>query len=62
VNVPPAEMLFLSDMEAELDAAKAAGLQTCQLVRNEDGTIPTTRHETARDFNEVARKFGLPHD
>jgi enolase-phosphatase E1 len=61
VNVPPEEMLFLSDMEAELDAAKASGLQTCQLVRNEDGTIPTTRHETAKDFNDVARKFGLPH-
>ncbi|MDR3505950.1 MAG: acireductone synthase [Acidocella sp.] len=61
VNVPPEEMLFLSDMEAELDAAKASGLQTCQLVREEDGTVATTRHETATDFNDVARKFGLPH-
>lgn len=61
VNVPPEEMLFLSDMEAELDAAKASGLQTCQLVREEDGTTATTQHETAKDFNDVARKFGLPH-
>jgi len=61
VNVPPEEMLFLSDVEAELDAAKASGLQTCQLVRAEDGTTASARHETAKDFDDVARKFGLPH-
>ncbi|MGO9816865.1 MAG: acireductone synthase [Acidocella sp.] len=61
VNVPPEEMLFLSDVEAELDAAKASGLQTCQLVRAEDGTAASARHETAKDFDDVARKFGLPH-
>lgn len=61
VNVPPEELLFLSDIEAELDAAKASGLQTCQLVRAEDGTIASARHETAKDFDDVARKFGLPH-
>ena len=61
VNVPPEEMLFLSDIEAELDAAKASGLQTCQLVRAEDGTVASARHETAKDFDDVARKFELPH-
>ena len=61
VNVPPEEMLFLSDVEAELDAAKASGLQTCQLVRAEDGTAASARHETAKDFDDVARKCGLPH-
>jgi enolase-phosphatase E1 len=60
IGLPAAEILFLSDIEAELDAASAAGLQTCQLLRAEDGTTPTTRHATAADFTEVAQKFGLP--
>jgi enolase-phosphatase E1 len=60
VNVGPSEMLFLSDVEAELDAATASGLRTCQLVRAEDGTVATGRHETAAAFGAVARKFGLP--
>jgi enolase-phosphatase E1 len=60
IGLPAAEILFLSDIEAELDAASAAGLQTCQLLRAEDGTTPATRHATAADFTEVAQKFGLP--
>lgn len=61
IGLPGGEILFLSDVEAELDAAAAVGLQTCQLVRVEDGTITSTRHATAADFAEVAQKFGLPH-
>jgi enolase-phosphatase E1 len=61
IGLPGDEILFLSDVEAELDAAAAAGLHTCQLVRQEDGTAPSTRHEVAADFAEVAQKFGLPH-
>jgi enolase-phosphatase E1 len=60
VGISRREMLFLSDMEAELDAADTAGLRTCQLIRPDDGTIPSTRHETAATFAEVAQKFGLP--
>lgn len=60
IGLPGAEILFLSDAEAELDAAHAAGLLTCQLVRAEDGTKAGPRHETAADFAEVAQKFGLP--
>ena len=59
-NIPTPELLFLSDIEAELDAAARAGLRTCQLLRPEDGTKPSLRHETARDFAQVAEKFGLP--
>ncbi len=59
-NVPAGEFLFLSDVEAELDAAAEAGFLTCQLLRAEDGTVASARHETAADFIEVARKFGLP--
>jgi enolase-phosphatase E1 len=59
-NVSATETLFLSDVEAELDAAAQAGLLTCQLVRAADGTVASARHERAADFAEVARKFGLP--
>jgi enolase-phosphatase E1 len=52
-------ILFLSDVEAELDAAEAAGLRTCQLVRVEDGTVASLRHRVAADFKEVAAAFGL---
>jgi enolase-phosphatase E1 len=60
INVSGPEILFLSDVEAELDAAAEAGLLTCQLVRPEDGTQPSTRHKLAADFTEVAALFGLP--
>jgi enolase-phosphatase E1 len=61
INVPSAEILFLSDVEEELDAAAAAGLRTCQLVRSRDGTVASARHETATDFDQVAARMGLPH-
>lgn len=49
----PGRILFLSDVAEELDAARAAGLLTCQLVRAEDGTERSGRHPVARDFGEV---------
>lgn len=60
IGVPAGLILFLSDVEAELDAAAAAGFRTCQLVREADGTVPSTRHPTAPDLHEVARLFTLP--
>lgn len=56
----PAEILFLSDVADELDAAANHGLQTCQLVRAADGTQPSGRHPVAEDFPAVAQRFGLP--
>lgn len=56
----PAEILFLSDVAEELDAAAAAGLGCCQLVREADGTIASGRHPAEQDFPGVARRFGLP--
>ena len=56
----PDEILFLSDIAEELDAAAAAGLLTCQLVRAADGTVASGRHPEAADFPAVARRFGLP--
>lgn len=49
IGVDPNEILFLSDIEVELDAAKSAGMQTCWLVR--DGEIDTSaRHRQVADF------------
>ena len=59
-GLTPGETLFLSDIAAELDAARAAGLRTCQLVRPQDGTKPCPDHDIAADFAEVAAKYGLP--
>jgi enolase-phosphatase E1 len=60
LRLPPGRILFLSDVAEELDAAREAGLGTCQLVRPADGTEPAGRHAEAADFREVARRFGLP--
>ncbi|MBX9702295.1 MAG: acireductone synthase [Acetobacteraceae bacterium] len=60
IGLAPGDLLFLSDVAEELDAARAAGLGTCQLVRAADGTIPSGQHPEAADFPEVARQFGLP--
>ncbi|MCG8613150.1 MAG: acireductone synthase [Pseudomonadales bacterium] len=52
LEVAPEQVLFLSDIEAELEAASAAGMQTVWLVR--DGEIPAgAQYEVARDFDEV---------
>ena len=48
---PAADILFLSDIAEELDAASEAGMQTCQLVRD-DKVIPG-RHRIAHDFDGV---------
>jgi enolase-phosphatase E1 len=58
--LPPADILFLSDVVEELDAARAAGLATCQLVRAADGTLASGRHPEAVDFPAVTKHFGLP--
>lgn len=44
-------VLFLSDVEAELEAADQAGMKTAWLVR--DGDLPETERFVARDFAEV---------
>lgn len=51
LGLPPAQIAFLSDVEAELDAASASGLGTTQIVRA--GTTPGTRHVWAADFSSV---------
>jgi enolase-phosphatase E1 len=51
LGLPADEIVFLSDIEQELDAARAAGMQTIKLLR--PGNDPQSTHRTAADFEEV---------
>ncbi len=51
LNTAADTILFLSDIEEELDAAKSAGFKTIQLVR--EGTIASTKHEIVISFSEI---------
>jgi enolase-phosphatase E1 len=50
INQQPADILFLSDMQAEIQAAEQAGLQAVQVIR--PGTLPAFPH-TITSFAEV---------
>jgi enolase-phosphatase E1 len=50
--LPPENILFLSDVQAELDAARAAEMQTMQLLR--EGVTPNSSgHSTVSTFDEI---------
>jgi len=51
-NIPykPEEILFLSDVKAELDAASSIGIKTCQLVR--DGQEVSELHPWVHDMED----------
>lgn len=49
----PAEVLFLSDVAAELDAARAAGMQTALCVRAPGSTPPTGEHPVIQAFDQL---------
>jgi enolase-phosphatase E1 len=53
IGLPAEEILFLSDIAEELDAAVVAGMSGCQLVRAADGTCGAERHAQAADFAGV---------
>lgn len=53
VDLPPPNILFLSDIREELDAARAAGLQTAWLVREPDALPPQPSHPVYRDFTAI---------
>ncbi|SEA85398.1 acireductone synthase [Alkalimonas amylolytica] len=50
LQLPPGQVLFLSDVVAELDAARKLGIATCQLIREGQ---PAGSHPTAEDFYQV---------
>ena len=51
IGLPAGEILFLSDVAEELDAADVAGMQTWQLVRDDD--VAVGAHRIASSFDEV---------
>jgi enolase-phosphatase E1 len=51
IGLPPPDILFLSDVEAELDAARTAGMATLKLVR--DTPLPPSRHPQVADFDAI---------
>lgn len=53
ISLPGPDILFLSDIAEELDAARSAGLLTLQLVRPEDGTQPADRHAQVHSFTGI---------
>ena len=51
MNQDPKDILFLSDVGAELDAAQQAGMRTTQLLRL--GTEPVAGHPHAENFYQI---------
>jgi enolase-phosphatase E1 len=47
----PADVLFLSDIKEELDAAKMVGMNTIQLVRNKDVVVGS--HKSVSSFIDI---------
>lgn len=52
-GLPPGEILFLSDVTAELDAARAAGFQTGLLLRPGNKPAEPNGHPTCKSFTEL---------
>ena len=52
IGMPGSDVLFLSDIGAELDAARTAGMHTLQLLR--PGTEPAPGHAQAASFKEIS--------
>lgn len=53
IGLPGEQILFLSDVGEELDAARGAGFKTCQLLRDAKAR-PAPEHPQAKAFAEVA--------
>jgi enolase-phosphatase E1 len=53
IGAPPGDILFLSDIREELDAARSAGMQTFLLKRDGGTDIRPTLHRQAHDFDGI---------
>jgi len=53
VALPPGNILFVSDVAAELDAARAAGLRTALIVRPGNPPQPDNGHEIVRALSDL---------
>jgi len=54
IGLPPPEIVFLSDVTAELDAARGAGMQTIQLCRPPERCSKAAMHPCVADFDDIA--------
>jgi enolase-phosphatase E1 len=52
IGLPASEIVFLSDIEGELNAAREAGFQTILLDR--DGKAPASSHQCVNSFAEIS--------
>lgn len=53
MGVPPVQILFLSDIVAELNAARTAGLRTAQLCRPPEVCPQAGAHPCVSDFDSI---------
>lgn len=53
IGFPAEQLIFLSDIEAELNAAQTAGLQTIWLIREEDAPQTEATHQQVKDFDAI---------
>ncbi len=56
IGVTPTDVIFLSDLEAEVDAARAAGMRTAWVRRDlhrEASLEAQQRHQTVREFGPI---------
>jgi enolase-phosphatase E1 len=53
LRVDPQKVLFLSDVAQELDAARAAGMDTVLVVRPGNAAVEATRYKTVHNFDEL---------
>lgn len=61
LNHPPKRVAFVSDVTAELDAARNAGMQTSLIVRKGNGSIKNKNdYEIIYDFDEVTPESDRP--
>jgi enolase-phosphatase E1 len=58
IDIPADQILFLSDIKEELDAAKAAGFQTSLLIRG-SAPDPQVEHRQVSSFDFVALEAGI---
>jgi enolase-phosphatase E1 len=54
VGESPAQILFVSDLVSELDAARAAGMQTRLSDRPGNAPQPAHDHQVVRSFDDIA--------
>lgn len=53
IKIEPGGILFISDVEAELDAAEKAGFSTLLSIRDGNPPVKEPRHAAIRSFDEV---------